>query len=151
MAMRARGLRGLLVLGLAWLGRAQKGIGSLNDPCDCMQHHDFWMQTRMNLINIFFHPHFHPAMMDPGSQIFQSVHRQSCMYSPENEESHRPTALSDCIPGFLLVHIVCMQKLITDNKPERVVDYAVELMRLLPFGQGCIDDSDWPSKVSKLL
>lgn len=73
------------------------------------------------------------------------------MYSPENEESHRPTALSDCIPGFLLVHIVCIQRQIVDRRPDRALAYATELMRLYPFGANCIDNSGWPISAMQVI
>merc|ERR1719401_2834510 len=88
---------------LAELGGSQKGLASLNDPCDCMQHHDFWMATRASLKNIFWVPDFQERVFDTGDQVNHWVRTQSCVYSPENEESHRPTALSDCIPGFILL------------------------------------------------
>jgi len=122
----------------------QKGIGSLNDPCDCMQHHDFWVASRRGLMDIFWKPDYPLRVLDPKDHVHYSTRRQSCLYSPENEESHRPTALSDCIPGFILVHIVCMQRHLANGNPERAMDFATELVRLLPFGASCIDKSGWP-------
>ena len=132
---------------LSFLLRAvhgQKGIGSLNDPCDCMQHHDFWVASRRGLMDIFWKPDYPLRVLDPKDHVHYSTRRQSCLYSPENEESHRPTALSDCIPGFILVHIVCMQRHLANGNPERAMDFATELVRLLPFGASCIDKSGWP-------
>lgn len=123
---------------------AQKGLGSLNDPCDCMQHHDFWMTSRQNFIDTLSNPEFHKQLFKPSSYSHRWAKIQSCMYSPENEEAHRPTALSDCIPGFLLVHIVCMQHHLVMRRPDRVLEYSAELMRLYPFGAPCLDNSDWP-------
>lgn len=94
---------------------------------------------------------FAALMFDPGSETHRWLRIQSCMYSPENEEAHRPTALSDCIPGFLLVHIVCMQKHLLEGRPQRSLDYAAELMRLLPFGINCLDSSGWPFTSSDVL
>merc|ERR1740121_2471126 len=140
----------LLVLSLQLACWAQKGIGSLNDPCDCMQHHDFWMTTRAHIKDLFWVEHFPHRMFDTSDIVHRWVMTQSCMYSPENEESHRPTALSDCIPGFLMVHIICMQRHLAEGRPERVVDYAAELMRLIPFGRTCIDNSGWPISIEQV-
>jgi len=130
--------------------RAQKGIASLNDPCDCMQHHDYWMVTRTALIEMLFVPDFPERIFQEG--MWRSwVQSQSCMYSPENEEAHRPTALSDCIPGFLLVHIVCMQRHIVDGRPEIALAYTSELARLHAFGAGCIDNSGWPITSAQVM
>jgi len=141
----------LLLLSLIGYSNAQTGIGSLNDPCDCMQHHDFWMMTRAHIRDVFWVENFPHRMFDPNDAVHGWVRSQSCMYSPENEESHRPTALSDCIPGFLLVHIICMQRHLAEGRPERVRDYASELMRLIPFGKNCIDNSGWPITVAHVV
>lgn len=133
------------------LAAAQKGIGSLNDPCDCMQHHDFWVATRRGLMDIFWTPDYPLRVLDPEDQLHYSTRRQSCLYSPENEESHRPTALSDCIPGFILVHIVCMQRHLANRNPERAMDFATELVRLLPFGAACLDKAGWPINSAQVL
>lgn len=125
---------------------SQKGIASLNDPCDCFQHHDFWVSSRSILKDMFSVDNFPFRMFDPEDTVHDWVMTQSCMYSPENEESHRPTALSDCIPGFLLLHIVCMQRHLADRQPKRAMDFATELMRLLPFGRTCLDESAWSVK-----
>eukprot|EP00927_Polykrikos_kofoidii_P061808 TRINITY_DN56636_c0_g1_i1.p1 TRINITY_DN56636_c0_g1~~TRINITY_DN56636_c0_g1_i1.p1 ORF type:complete len:396 (+),score=23.36 TRINITY_DN56636_c0_g1_i1:53-1189(+) len=128
----------------------QKGIGSLNDPCDCMQHHDYWMSTKSSLFQITERNDFHVRIFNPNDALHAWMKAQSCMYSPENEEAHRPTALSDCIPGFIFTHIVCMQRHVVDRQPERVMAFAHELARLLPWGARCIDspdgssDSGWP-------
>jgi len=123
---------------------AQRGIASLNDPCDCMQHHDYWMATRTSLLTLLQVPDFAERIFDDTDPLSHWVKVQSCMYSPENEEAHRPTALSDCIPGFLFTHVVCIQRHIVDRKPERVLAYATELARLLPWGVNCMDQSGWP-------
>lgn len=125
----------------------QKGIASLNDPCDCMQHHDWWMSSRAALINILWTTDYPEHLFQEEDPVHKWTGSQSCMYSPENEESHRPTALSDCIPGFLLVHIVCIQRQIVDRRPDRAMDYAAELIRLYPFGATCLANSvqsGWP-------
>lgn len=131
--------------------QGQKGIGSLNDPCDCMQHHDFWVASRRGLMDIFWAPDYPLRALDPEDHLHFSTRRQSCLYSPENEESHRPTALSDCIPGFILVHIVCMQRHLANRNPERAMDFATELVRLLPFGASCIDKAGWPITSAQIL
>lgn len=138
-------MRSVFCLAALFSAKGQKGIGSLNDPCDCMQHHDFWVASRRALTEIFWTPDYPLRVFDPLDQLHVWTKSQSCMYSPENEESHRPTALSDCIPGFLLVHIICMQRHLTYRNPERAMDFATELVRLLPFGVACIDKaSGWP-------
>ncbi|CAJ1393310.1 unnamed protein product [Effrenium voratum] len=143
-------LRACLVF--PFLTEGQKGIGSLNDPCDCMQHHDFWVASRKALVEIFWTPGYPLRALDPTDHLHFWTRQQSCMYSPENEESHRPTALSDCIPGFLLVHIVCMQRHVAKRNPERALDFANELARLLPFGAGCLDRADgWPITSQQVL
>eukprot|EP00439_Symbiodinium_sp_Y106_P058452 s793_g8.t1 len=137
--------------GLPKLGHGQKGLGSLNDPCDCMQHHDFWVASRRALVELFWTPDYPMRALDPNDKLHYWTRRQSCMYSPENEESHRPTALSDCIPGFMMVTIVCMQRHVASGNPERAMDFATELVRLLPFGASCIDTSGWPVTTSQIL
>ena len=43
------------------------------------------------------------------------------------------------------MHIVCMQRHVANRNPERALDFANELARLLPFGAGCLDRADgWP-------
>lgn len=139
------------------LAFGQKGIGSLNDPCDCMQHHDYWMATKSSLFPITEAPDFFVRIFDPQDTLHTWMKVQSCMYSPENEEAHRPTALSDCIPGFIFTHVVCMQRHIVDREPHRVMAFAHELARLLPWGARCIDspdgssDSGWPFSSSDVL
>eukprot|EP00929_Paragymnodinium_shiwhaense_P035235 TRINITY_DN19049_c0_g4_i1.p1 TRINITY_DN19049_c0_g4~~TRINITY_DN19049_c0_g4_i1.p1 ORF type:complete len:357 (-),score=60.20 TRINITY_DN19049_c0_g4_i1:8-1078(-) len=133
------------------LGAAQKGIGSLNDPCDCMQHHDYWMATRTQLRTILEAPDFAARIHNPEDKLHHWIKVQSCMYSPENEEAHRPTALSDCIPGFLYVHIVCMQRQIVDRNPDKILSYANELARLYPWGANCMDRSGWPIKAREVM
>lgn len=141
----------IAVLSVSHQCRAQKGLGSLNDPCDCMQHHDFWMSIRGHLKDLFWADDFPKRMFDPSDAVHRWVMVQSCMYSPENEDSHRPTALSDCIPGFLLVHVVCMQRNLAERRPRRVMEYAAELMRLLPFGIHCLDTSGWPISSTHMI
>ena len=147
--LRSAALR--YVVPLLCFAAGQKGIGSLNDPCDCMQHHDFWVASRRGLMDIFWSPNYPLRALDPEDQLHFSTKRQSCLYSPENEESHRPTALSDCIPGFILVHIVCMQRHLAHRNPERAMDFATELARLLPFGAACIDKAGWPITSAQIL
>eukprot|EP00747_Dinoflagellata_sp_TGD_P167289 gnl/TRDRNA2_/TRDRNA2_191406_c0_seq1.p1 gnl/TRDRNA2_/TRDRNA2_191406_c0~~gnl/TRDRNA2_/TRDRNA2_191406_c0_seq1.p1 ORF type:complete len:362 (-),score=51.23 gnl/TRDRNA2_/TRDRNA2_191406_c0_seq1:64-1107(-) len=153
-----RGCREAAFALCSWLlllpAAAQKGIGSLNDPCDCMQHHDYWMVTRHQTWKILGDPDFSATLFEKGSKVHELVRRQSCMYSPENEEAHRPTALSDCIPGFLFVHVLCMQRQLVDRRPDRAMAYGAELVRLYPFGMWCLDDSTergWPITTDMLL
>lgn len=129
---------------------AQKGIGSLNDPCDCMQHHDFWMSLRMAFDPVLGRADLPEHMFDPESHLHRWAATQSCMYSPENEEAHRPTALSDCIPGFIVTHIICMQRYLVERRPRRSLAYAAEISRLLPWGVNCIDGSSWPITVEQV-
>lgn len=72
---------------LSKLGFGQKGLGSLNDPCDCMQHHDFWVASRRALVELFWTPDYPMRALDPNDKLHYWTRRQSCMYSPENEES----------------------------------------------------------------
>lgn len=102
-------------------------------------------------MEIFWAPDYPLRALDAKDPLHYSTRRQSCLYSPENEESHRPTALSDCIPGFLLVHIVCMQRHLANRNPERAMDFANELVRLLPFGASCLDKSSWPLTTAQVL
>eukprot|EP00933_Yihiella_yeosuensis_P061157 TRINITY_DN63981_c0_g1_i1.p1 TRINITY_DN63981_c0_g1~~TRINITY_DN63981_c0_g1_i1.p1 ORF type:complete len:347 (-),score=51.03 TRINITY_DN63981_c0_g1_i1:269-1237(-) len=96
------------------------------------------------MVEIFWTKDYAQRALQPQDGLHAWAKKQSCMYSPENEDSHRPTALSDCIPGFLLVHIICMQRHIVNNNPERAMDFATELMRLYPFGAHCMDKANWP-------
>lgn len=141
------------ILSFTWFQycAAQKGVASLNDPCDCMQNHDYWVSTKLVLNDMLGAPNFTRALLDPQSLVHRWVKVQTCMYSPENEEAHRPTALSDCIPGFLLIHIICMQRQIQDRNVDKVSIYASELMRLLPFGKSCIDTSSWPISSAQVV
>eukprot|EP00928_Gymnodinium_smaydae_P088947 TRINITY_DN72978_c0_g1_i1.p1 TRINITY_DN72978_c0_g1~~TRINITY_DN72978_c0_g1_i1.p1 ORF type:complete len:339 (-),score=83.84 TRINITY_DN72978_c0_g1_i1:125-1141(-) len=153
-AVEAPWTRWLLVMAVAELtsvGRGQTGIGSLNDPCDCMQHHDYWMATKTSLLAILQVPDFSRRIFDEQDQLHQWVKVQSCMYSPENEEAHRPTALSDCIPGFLFTHIVCMQRHVVERNIQRVLEYATELARLYPWGANCLRGSGWPFTAQAIL
>lgn len=149
------GRRALAAAALAWAARpglGQRGIASLNDPCDCMQHHDYWMSARTSLLSILQVSNFAERIFDTEDPLHRWVKVQSCMYSPENEEAHRPTALSDCIPGFLFTHVVCMQHHIVDRNPQRVLEYASELARLLPWGVSCMDQpTGWPFKVMDVV
>ena len=149
--MPARWIGWISFLCLPATSWGQKGLGSLNDPCDCMQHHDFWVASRRALVDLFWTPDYPLRALDPKDKLHHWTRRQSCMYSPENEESHRPTALSDCIPGFMMVTIVCMQRHVANGNPERAMDFAAELVRLLPFGASCIDTSGWPVTSSEIL
>lgn len=139
----------------------QRGIASLNDPCDCMQNHDYWVSVRAQFLEVFV-PDYHVQVLDPTSRTHYWVLAQTCIYSPENEESHRPAAVSDCIPGFLLLQVVCAQRHLLHWELKRALDFVQDMMRLLAFGERCLrhrirgdDDkskaSSWPGISEELL
>jgi len=49
------------------------------------------------------------------------------------------------------VHIVCIQRQLLERRPERALDYAVELVRLLPFGANCLNRSGWSLTVAQVV
>lgn len=90
---------------------AQKTVASLGDPCDCNQNHDYW-QTMIDTMLLHLHPELPNALFTIGSASQAFFSKQSCIWSSDNEDSHRLAALSDCIPGFVSMKISCVTHLV---------------------------------------
>ena len=97
-----------LLLAAVPVARGQRIIASLSDPCDCQQNHDYW-QTMIDEMYYYLKRDLHKYLFDPDTIEHKFFARQSCIWSHDNEDSHKLSALSDCIPGFMMMKIACVQ------------------------------------------
>ncbi len=171
----------LFVLAVAFLhpllysnlfAKAQKTVASLGDPCDCNQNHDYW-QTMIDTMLLHLTPELPNALFAKGSASESFFGKQSCIWSSDNEDSHRLAALSDCIPGFVAMKISCVQHLVwkayeamtesvdpENNDDPHFVDakasvdlalgHMAEVLRTAAFGKDCMDESVWPVSMNDI-
>ena len=102
--------------------KAQSIVASLGDPCDCNQNHDYWL-TMIDEMSYHLTSNLPNNLFNKISESYRFFRGQSCIWSAENEQSHRLAALSDCIPGFIAMKIACIQAMLIKARelPEAVI------------------------------
>eukprot|EP00927_Polykrikos_kofoidii_P042326 TRINITY_DN36213_c0_g1_i1.p1 TRINITY_DN36213_c0_g1~~TRINITY_DN36213_c0_g1_i1.p1 ORF type:complete len:829 (+),score=128.16 TRINITY_DN36213_c0_g1_i1:122-2608(+) len=97
-----------------------------------------WHQFRQDTLKIFTSD-FANRVFNVRDDVYRWIRQVPCLEIKRRGQAAEP---SSCVPGVMLLHVACAQRLLLELRFLEAQEHLVEVVLALPFGEACLVEGD---------